>query len=541
MVQTGDRSARLLETGMALASELSLPLLLQRIVELAAEITGARYGALGVIGPDGDIADFLTTGITAEERAAIGPLPRGHGLLGALIHDARLLRLPEISGDLRSSGFPPDHPPMHSFLGAPVRARGQVFGNLYLTEKQGSPEFTTEDEEALITLATQAGIAIANARLYEESRLRERWLDAVRETTGAILAGADSDGVLRLVARWARELVDADLATIVVPGLAGEAMSITVAEGANAAELEGMPVPTEGSLAGEVIRTGRPLLLDDASTDARSYHPMVSSGQIGPSLFVPLSLRGAAFGTLAVANVVGRRRFNADDVRVVESFADQAALGLEYGRAQSELNRLSLVEERERIAKELHDGVIQSLFAVGLSLEGTAGIVVENRVAVRLQDAVAEIDHVISDLRNYIFGLRPHVLASSRGISEALDQIAHEFQTTAGVTTVVELDESLEGPLHDNAVHIVQITREALSNVGRHAEAQTCRVSLRRLGTGAVLEIDDDGRGFDVDAVARRGGMGLANLRSRAASIGAELEIASLAGEGTTVRVSLPL
>jgi signal transduction histidine kinase len=541
MVQSADRSARLLETGMALASELSLAPLLQQIVELAAEITGARYGALGVIGPGGDLSDFLTTGITGEQRTAIGPLPRGHGLLGALITDARPLRLPEISGDLRSSGFPPHHPPMTSFLGAPVRARGQVFGNLYLTEKQGSAEFTPEDEEALITLATQAGIAIANARLYEEIRLRERWLDAVRETTGAILAGADSAGVLRLVARWARELVNADLATIVVPGPAGERMSITVAEGAHAADLEGMPVPTEGSLSGEVIRTGRPLLIDDASTDPRADQPMVSSGQMGPSLFVPLSVRGIAFGTLAVANLVGRPRFSADDMRVVESFADQAALGLAYSRAQTELNRLSLVEERERIAKELHDGVIQSLFAVGLSLEGTAGIVMENRVAERLQDAVTEIDHVISDLRNYIFGLRPHVLASTRDIGEALDQIAHEFQSTAGVTTVVELDESLEGPLAANAVHIVQITREALSNVGRHAEAQTCRVSLRRQGPVAVLEIDDDGRGFDDLAVPGGRGMGLANLRSRAASIGGKLEITTVAGEGTTVRLSLPL
>jgi signal transduction histidine kinase len=541
MALARDRSARLLETGMALASELSLPVLLQRIVELAVEITGARYGALGVIGPDGDLDDFLTTGVTDEERAAIGPLPRGHGLLGALIHDARPLRLGEITSDRRSSGFPPHHPPMHSFLGAPLRARGQVFGNLYLTKNQGGPDFTLEDEEALVTLGTQAGIAIANARLYEATRLRERWLDAVRETTGAIVAGVEPDAVLRLVARRARELVDADLATIVTPGPAGEAMRITIAEGVHAAELEGMAVPLEGSLSGEVIRTAGPLLLDDASNDPRSYQPMVSSGPMGPSLFVPLSLRGAAFGTLAVANLVGRRRFNADDVRLVESFADQAALGLEYSRTQRELHRLSLVEERERIAKELHDGVIQSLFAVGLSLEGTAGIVVESRVAARLHDAVNEIDRAIGDLRSYIFGLRPHVLASGRGLGAALDQLAHEFQSTTAVTTVVELDESLEAPLAANAVHIVQLTREALSNVGRHAAAQTCRVSLRRQGAAAVLEIDDDGRGFDVAAAAGRGGMGLGNLQSRAASIGGGLEITSLAGEGTTVRISLPV
>jgi signal transduction histidine kinase len=527
---------------MALASELSLPVLLQRIVELAVDITGARYGALGVIGPDGvELVDFLTTGVTDEERAAFGPLPRGRGLLGALIHDARPLRLGELSRDPRSAGFPANHPPMHSFLGAPVRARGQVFGNLYLTDKRESPEFTVEDEEALVTLASQAGIAIANARLHEESRQRERWLQAVRKVTSAILAGADADSVLRLVARCARELIDADLATIVTPAATGEDMRITIAEGAHAADLEGMPVPTDGSLSGEVIRTGRTLLLDDASSDGRSYGPMVRSGRMGPSLFVPLSVRGIPFGTLAVANRLGGRRFHDEDVSLVETFADQAALGLEYSRAQQELQRLSLVEDRERIAKELHDGVIQALFAVGLSLQGAAAIVVQPRVGDRLQDAVNEIDRVIGDLRSYIFGLRPHVLASSRGLGEALDQIAHEFQSTSGVIVIVELDESLEAPLAEHSGHLVQLAREALSNVGRHAGAATCRVSLRRQGASAVLEVDDDGRGFDVEAAATGGGMGLGNLRGRTASIGGELVITSLPGEGTTVRVSLPL
>jgi signal transduction histidine kinase len=540
MVQSADRSVRLLETGMALASEQSLPVLLQRLVELAVELTGARYGALGVIGPDGDLEDFLTTGITEEERAAIGPLPRGRGLLGVLIDDARPLRLDRISRDARSVGFPPNHPPMRSFLGAPVRARGRVFGNLYLTEKRDASDFTAEDEEALVTLATQAGIAVSNARLHEETRLRQRWLDAVRETTGAILEGADRDGVLRLVARSARELVNADLATIVTPGAVGEDMRITVAEGLHAGDLEGMRVPSS-SLSGEVIRTGVTLVVDDAVSDPRSYQPMVGSAEMGPGIFVPLSVRSVAFGTLAVANQAGGRPFRADEVRIVESFADQAALGLEYIRAQRELHRLSLLEDRERIARDLHDGVIQALFAVGLSLQGTAAIVVENRVGERLQDAVNEIDRVIGDLRSYIFGLRPQVLSADRGIGDALDQIAHEFQATSGVTTVVELDESLEGPLAANAVDLVQLSREALSNVGRHAAAQTCRVSLRRQGDTALLEIDDDGAGFDVAAAGARGGMGLGNLRSRAASIGGAVDITSVAGEGTTVRISLPL
>jgi signal transduction histidine kinase len=540
MTAPNDRLARLLDTGMALASELSLPTLLQRIVELAADITGARYGALGVLGGGGDLVDFLTTGVTDAERAAIGPLPKGRGLLGAIIHDARPLRLDDLARDARSAGFPANHPPMRTFLGAPVRARGQVFGNLYLTEKQDGPAFTAEDEEALVTLATQAGIAISNARLYEEARVRERWLQAVRETSGAILAGAAVEEVLRLVARWARELADADLATVVSPGDSGGEMRVVVAEGAGAGDLEGMPVPMDGSLSGEVIRAGRPLLVDDASADDRAYGPMVRSAQMGASLFVPLRERGVTFGTLAVANQVGGRRLTADDIRLVETFADQAALGLQYSRAQREIQRLSLVEDRERIARELHDGVVQSLFAIGLNLQGTAAVVTDGRAAERIQDAVNELDRVIGDLRSYVFGMRPHVLAAARGLSEALDQIAHEFESTSGITTVIELDESLEGPLAANAVHIVQLTREALSNVGRHAQAQTCRVSLRRAGGCAVLEIDDDGRGFDPSTVAGSG-MGLGNIRSRAASIGGTVELVSVVAEGTTVRISLPL
>jgi len=525
---------------MALASELSLPVLLQRIVELAAEITGAGYGALGVIGPGGDLVDFLTTGITDAERAAIGPLPRGRGLLGALIEDARPLRLDELSRDPRSAGFPANHPPMHSFLGAPVRARGHVFGNLYLTEKSDGPDFTVEDEEALITLATQAGIAIANARLHEEVRLRERWLQAVRDTTAAIIAGSEADDVLRRVARSARDLANADIATVVTPD-SGDVMRISIAEGAHAEKLEGLPVSMTGSVSADVIRSGRPVVLDDPLTDRRAQKAVLDLGLIGPTLVVPLTVRGAPYGTLAVLNLSGGRRFDAEDVRLVESFAVQASLGLDYSRTQRELRRLSLVEDRERIAKELHDGVIQSLFAVGLSLQGTAAIIGERRVGDRIQDAVNEIDRAIGDLRSYIFGLRPHVLASTRGLGEALDQIAHEFQSTTGVTTVVELDESLEEPLAANAVHIIQLAREALSNVGRHARAQTCRVSLRRHSGSGLLEIDDDGQGFDVTDASGRSGMGLANLRSRTASIGGDLEITSVPGEGTTVRISLRL
>ena len=375
--QQVDRSALLIEAGLALASELDLEAVLERIVELAIEITGARYGALGVLGESAPrIERFITKGISDEDRAAIGHIPVGEGILGLLIRERRPMRIADIGADPRAHGFPANHPPMHSFLGAPVTALGLVFGNIYLTEKQGASEFSEEDEAALVVLAIQAGVAIENARLYAEKQ-----------------------------------------------------------------------------------------------------------------------------------------------------------------RAQLELARLELLEERERIAKELHDGVIQSLFAVGMGLQGTAAMTPDEEIARRLEGAVEEIDRAIRDLRNYIFGLRPGILAD-RQLGQALEELGREFADRTGVLTVVDVDGTVAAELTGLAGDLIQVTREALSNVGRHADATSVRVTLRRIDTGAELEIDDDGAGFDVDGPT---GMGLANLRERVDAIGGELAVESLPGEGTTVRARLPL
>ena len=364
---------------MILASELSLDAVLQRIVELAVEMTDAGYGALGVLTPDHRaIVEFITVGVTLEERAAIGDPPVGHGVLGLLIEEVGPLRLPDIAKHPRSVGFPANHPPMRSFLGAPVVARGAVFGNIYLTEKQHAEEFSEQDQDALVVLASQAGIAIENARLYQEAQ-----------------------------------------------------------------------------------------------------------------------------------------------------------------RAQRDLARLELLEERERIAKELHDGVIQSLFAVGMGLQGTAAATDDPEVSRRLEGAVEEIDGAIRDLRNYIFGLRPGILAD-RHLGQALQQLAQEFQSKTGVVTIVDVDPAVASALSSRAPALVQLTHEALSNVGRHAGAATCRISLRRKGSDAVLEIDDDGTGFDVTRPRR--GMGLANLESRVVGdLSGSFTIESVKDQGTTVRALIPL
>jgi signal transduction histidine kinase len=374
---SGDGDRRLIEAGMVLASELSLEAVLQRIVELAVDLTGARYGALGVLTPDGrSIEDFITVGITPEERAALGDPPTGHGLLGVLTREERPLRIPDIGADPRSVGFPPNHPPMTSLLGARIIGRGTVFGNIYLTDKQGAEMFDEEDERVLVVLATQAAIAVENARLYDETE-----------------------------------------------------------------------------------RKGR------------------------------------------------------------------------------ELQRLQVLDERERIGRELHDGVIQSLFAVGMSLQGLASSSSDPEIARRLEAAVEDVDQAIRDLRNYIFGLRPGILAD-RQLDQALKELTTEFGARSGVLTVVDVDGEAASALASRAGEVVQLAREALSNVSRHSKATTCRVSLRRGAEGIVLEIDDDGRGFDVGATTR--GMGLRNLRERAESLGGKLEIESTPGDGTTVRATFP-
>jgi signal transduction histidine kinase len=531
-----ERYERLLEAGLALAADLSLPATLQRIVELAADLTGARYGALGVLGRDGVITEFIATGIGRAERAAIGHIPHGRGILGVLIDDARPLRLHDIATHPRSVGFPPNHPPMRTFLGVPVLARGRVYGNLYLTEKGGGADFDDDDERALVLLAGQAGVAIENAQLYEETQDRARRLEAVRAITTAILAGTDNAEILALVVGQARALVGADLATLALP-LDEDRLAVEAADGLLAAELLGTVFPAQGSVTGEVVRTGKAVVLADASADDRTAQPIVRAG-VGPAVFVPLAVRGRTLGTLTVANARGGAPLRETAVQLVETFAEQAAVALEYARLQGQLQRLAVLEDRERIATELHDGAIQSLFAVGMGLQASALLAGDPELQGRLQRAVEELDRVIRDLRNYIFGLRPGILAG-RQLDQALHDLVTDFGQRTGVLAIAQVDPAGAAELTGRAAEIIQLAREALSNVSRHAQAASCRLSLYLDGDHGVLEVDDDGRGFD-PAQATGTGQGLGNLHERAQRLGGQAQISSQPGQGTSVRITIP-
>jgi signal transduction histidine kinase len=533
-----DPKDALLEAGLTLASELSLPIVLQRIVDLAAEVTDARYGALGVIGPGDELVDFITTGISTKQRRAIGALPRGRGVLGLLIREPRLVRVEDIGSHPAAVGFPPNHPPMHSFLGAPVQALGKVYGNIYLAEKRSATEFSIEDERSLHVLATQAGVAIANASLYQKTLQRERWLEAQHEITTAILEGVDPGALLASVAEHARDLADADSATILTTTPSPGQLVVAAAVGAYAQQVIGQPVPAGNSISGTVIESGQPLHTDDASSHRRGYQPIIRLGHVGPAIFVPLRVRGRATGTLMVANTKGGSRFDESTISLVETFADQASVAIEYGRAQADVRRLELMDERERIAKELHDGIIQSLFAVGMGLQGTALMAGSPETATRIEGAVGELDRVIRDLRNYIFGLRPGILAD-RQLDQALRDLGEDIQKRSSFRVEVEVDADLAALVSSRSHQIVQMTREALSNVARHAQAKSAVVRLARTGQTAVLTIEDDGVGFDVRSDSA--GNGLRNMRERATAMGGSLRVSSKANKGTNLRFTFPI
>jgi len=538
MAETRDRKDMLLEAGLTLASELSLPIVLQRIVDLAAQVTDARYGAIGVIGEDDTLVEFVTTGLPARQRQAIGALPTGHGVLGVLIHEPRPLRLKNIADHPRSTGFPANHPPMRSFLGAPVQALGRVYGNIYLADKRDAEEFSHEDEEALVILATQAGVAIANASLYEEVRVRERWLDALRDITTQVLSAGQDSTLLETIAEHARELADAEAATIVTATPTPGELVIAAAAGARANELRGLAMPAEGSISGAVMRGGAGMMFEDISKETTGYQPIIALGQHGPAFFVPLRIPGGVVGTLMIANLKGGKRFTERARELIESLADAASVAIEYDRAQSELRRLGLMDERERIAKELHDGIIQSLFAVGMSLQGTALTAGNADTAGRIERAVEELDRVIRDLRNYIFGLRPGILAD-RHLDQAIRELGAQMQSRSRESVDVQVDAALAAALSNRSGEIVQLTREALSNVARHARATHATVRLERRGEQAVLTVKDDGVG--IKAATNSHGNGMRNMRERAAKLGGTLDVRSKPGEGTTLRITFPV
>ena len=390
---------------VAVGSQLELEVVLRQIVEAAVELVSARYGALGVIGEGGRLAEFVPVGLDEAEIARIHHWPEGRGLLGKLITDPQPLRLQDISADPGSSGFPEGHPPMRSFLGVPVRIRDEVYGNLYLTEKQGG-DFDEEDETLARALAAAAGVAIENARLYAEARRQQQWLRATGEVTQRLLSGDQPGEVLELVTQRALEMSGADLVVLALPTRDRSSLVIEHACGDGAAGALGLVLPAQGSASGMVMASGKPLPVDDFGRDERVARVAREHMPLGPAVLVPLGPAGDVRGVLTAGRRQGSLPLSADAVEMLITFAAQAGIGLELAEHRSDAQRLALFEDRDRIARDLHDLVIQRLFATGMSLQGTVALLGDPEAAHRVEKSIDALDETIRDIRSAIFSLQ---------------------------------------------------------------------------------------------------------------------------------------
>ena len=469
-----DQLHGLLDAVAAVASDLELSSTLRRIVQAAVTLVDARYGALGVIALDRSLKEFVYTGIDEPTRERIGHLPEGHGILGLLIDDPRPVRLRRIADHPSSYGFPPNHPPMNTFLGVPIRVRGEVFGNLYLTEKRGG-DFTADDELVVGALAAAAGVAIENARLFEETRRRQRWLEASNEIRTAMLSDADPDEALLLIAARARELAEADTVLLLLPDPAApkERLVVKVADGRGGAELRDRSTPIDGSIAGRVYRSG-----ETATDTLGSAEPLFADrGGYARALFVPLGGDGET-GVLVATNWINAAEFTPETTEVLIAFAGEAALTLRLGEALRAQRHLAVYADRDRIAHDLHDQVIQRLFATGMALQsitrqGTAPI-----VQTKLQRAVDDLDETIRVIRSTIFALQASQDAPLPLRQQMVDTLADATRESE-----LELDLHIAGPVDtltspDIANHSLAVLREAVSNVVRHANATTVSVTV---------------------------------------------------------------
>jgi signal transduction histidine kinase len=538
-----DRLRVLVDAGIALSSELSLDAVLRRLTETAASLTGARYAALGVIDPSGQgLERFVTTGVDAETYAAIGDLPRGRGLLGVLIHEAETVRLHDIADDPRSVGFPPHHPPMHTFLGVPILLRGVAYGNLYLTEKHGGVDFTEEDEELTQLLAAQAAVAIENARLYESSTRWLRQLESLNEIGTALASEIELEPLLGLVARRLRELVRARLVLIALPQ--GGAMTVAAAEGDETQGIAGARLELGGSKAGRVLQRGRSERVDSVLDDPEVDQLAARQLGVRSALYVPLIARGRAIGVLIAHDREGSSpAFSDDDLRLAESLADRAAVAVDLSErvGRDALARVVKAQEleRKRLARELHDETGQALTSILLGLkplEQSARTDEERAAMASLRELVVS---TLRDVRRLAVELRPSAL-DDFGLATAVERLADTFRDSTGMRVDVEtqLGEVRLPPEVETALY--RIVQEALANIVKHAEATHVSILLTRKDFSVAAVVEDDGKGFD-ETDTGDDVLGIVGMRERVGLVGGRLAIESGSGSGTTVAAEVPI
>ena len=517
-----DQMHSLLEAVVAIGIGLDLESTLRRIVQTAVGLVDASYGALGVIGESRPLAEFIPVGLTEDEIAGIHHWPEGRGLLGLLIRDPRPLRLADIAAHPDSSGFPAGHPPMGSFVGVPVRVRDEVFGNLYLTNKRGGGEFHEDDEAVLVALGAAAGVAIENARLYESARRQQRLIQASADVTTRLLSGAEPAEVLADVTRQVLELSGADLAVLAVPDEDGRRLTIAHAEGDGADAVRSLMLPAGQSLSGQVLTSGEPLTTEDFAADERaSTAARGAMSHLGPAIVFPLGVPGNVRGVLTVGRRHGAAQFPPGHADIVAAFATQAGVALELAARRADAERLSLFEDRDRIARDLHDLVIQRLYATGMSLEGTMPMIAKPEVRSRVSNAIDAMDDTIKDIRATIFALQARDHADAQpDIRGSVVALVEEMTAPLGFAPSLRLGAGLRTEVAGEvAEQALAALREALSNVARHAGATRVDVVADVTDGMLTVRVSDDGAGI-ADGGRRSG---LRNLAARAEKFGGEL------------------
>ncbi|QLL08746.1 GAF domain-containing sensor histidine kinase [Mycobacterium vicinigordonae] len=538
IVEGRDRLDGLLEAMLVVTSGLELNATLRTIVHSATELVDARYGALEVHDSDNRVLNFVHEGIDEETVRLIGHLPEGLGLIRLLIDEPKPLRLDDLSQHPASVGFPAHHPPMRTFLGVPVRVRGESFGTLYLTDKQNGQPFSDDDEVLVQALAAAAGIAIANARLYHQAQARQSWIEATRDIATELLSGTEPATVFRLVAEEAMKLTNADAALVAVPIdesiPAAEVTELLVIETVGSAVefVAGENISVAGTVLGEVLVDGAPRRFDLIDVDGLTG--------AGPALLLPLQAADAdtVAGIVVLLRQGGPAPFGGEQLEMMAAFADQAALALQLATSQRRMRELDVLADRDRIARDLHDHVIQRLFAVGLSLQGTVPRTRETEVQQRLSEAVDDLQAVIQEIRTTIFDLH----GASQGITrlrQRIDAAVGQF-AGSGLRTTVHYTGPLSVVDSGLADHAEAVVREAVSNAARHAHATTLTVRIR-VEDDLTIEVSDNGRGIpDLEAEGLTTS-GLTNLRRRAEQLGGEFSVANQPTGGTLLRWSAPL
>ena len=551
--QIGSRQlSALVEAGISLASELKLDALLQRIADLSREVIGARYGAVGVVDSEGNLVRFVHSGIGGDVVEQIGHLPEGKGLLGVLIEEGRPLRLHEIKDHPRSAGWPEHHPDMHSFLGVPMIGRTRILGRLYMTEKDDEREFSKDDERLAMTFAAQAGVAIENANLYEEVRRRSselarrmNELSSVERVASLLITEGEAEEALGSIAHEARRLTDADSTTI---SLLNEATGELVVRFASEAspgkdDIVGMRLASGTTKAHSALNRLAPELVTDLAADPEVHRDTISKlRHPRAGAFVPLIVRGAGVGVLSAYHREVGRTFSDDDLSILQIMANQAAIALENERLTEALKDLAVLEERERISKELHDGVIQSIYSVGLHLQGSMSLMKRDpdTAASRIDAAISELDNVVRDVRSYIFELLPKQ-AKERGVAETIRGLGRDLEVNTLANVEVTADEGVFLSLDEQRQsEVIQIVREVISNVARHAQAGHVVISAQLSGPELVVSVEDDGVGYDPNTVTR--GHGLDNVTRRAERLGGTVDIQRRkpAGMKHVLRIPIP-